>query len=93
VALGVGEIVPPDESERMGRVVLEAAAELHDVERLGGEYRALERRLEESGLEMPAHLKQRYTDLQRLFAAEGEQESRESSRLQSPVAAGASRGQ
>ena len=93
VALRVGEIVPPDESERMGRVVLEAAAELHDVERLRGEYRALERRLEECGLEMPAHLEQRYTDLQRLLAGQGEQESRESPRLQSAVAAGGSRRQ
>jgi hypothetical protein len=53
VALRVGEIVTPDESERMGRVVLEAAAELHDVERLRGEYRALERRLEECGVVCP----------------------------------------
>ena len=92
VALRVGEIAPPDETERMGRVVLEATAELHDVERLRGEYQALERRIEECGLEMPAHLEQRYTDLQRLLAAEGEQEPRESQRLQSAVAAGRSRG-
>jgi hypothetical protein len=92
VALRVSEIVPPDESERMGRVVLEAAAELHDVERLRGEYRALERRLEECGVEMSGHLEQRYTQLHRLLAAQGEQDSRESPPLQSVVAAGGSRG-
>jgi hypothetical protein len=93
VALRVGEIVPPEESERMGRVVLEAAAELHDVERLRGEYHALERRLEECGVEMPAHLEQRYTDLHRSLAPQGEQEDRERSRVQAAVAAGASRRQ
>jgi hypothetical protein len=91
VGLRVGEIVPPDESERMGRVVLEAAAELHDVQRLRGEYRALDRRLEECGLEMPPHLKQRYTDLVQLVAAEGEQEDGERPLAQAAVAGGGRR--
>jgi hypothetical protein len=72
----------------MGRVVLEAAAELHDVERLRGEYGALQRRLEECGVEMSALLEQRYTDLHRSLAAQGEQESRESLRVQAVVAVG-----
>jgi hypothetical protein len=93
VALRVGEIVPPEESERMGRVVLEAAAELHDVERLHGEYRALERRLEECGIEMPAHLERRYSDLDRTLVAGGEQGSDERLRVQEAVAAGGGRRQ
>jgi hypothetical protein len=93
VALRVGEIVPSDESERVGRVVLEAAAKLHDVERLRGEYGALQRRLEECGVEMSALLEQRYTDLHRSLAAQGEQESRERPREQAAVAAGGGRRQ
>jgi hypothetical protein len=93
VALRVGEIVPTDECERLGRVVLEAAAELHDVERLCGEHHALELRLEECGLEMPPHLQQRYMDLHHLLAGAGEQDYRERPGVQAAVAAGGSRRQ
>ncbi len=63
-ALQVGEIVPSDHAERLARLVVEVAGELHDGARLRGEYQALEGRLEQCGLEMPAQLEQRYTHLQ-----------------------------
>ncbi len=63
-ALRVGELVPPDDAERLALQVLESAAALHDEVRLRAEHGALEEHLLVSGLELSEHVQHRHEQLQ-----------------------------
>jgi hypothetical protein len=68
-ALRVGELIPPDDAERLALEVLEAAAALRDAARLRAEYAALERHLHRRGLELTEHVQRQHEQLLRVVTA------------------------